>query len=127
MSPIRLCPDILPSCRPFAISPYARLLAGIGGLSTIKPPKVPAEAGCCSIASQRVVRGAEVRYPLPGFGHLWGTMLFVFAYRLSPKSARNLAASFVCQSETGSSLPKKNRNTGGSSMNFSPPTKARFS
>ena len=42
-------------------------------------------------------------------------------YRLSPKSSRNLAASFSCQSPIGLRRPKKNRRTLGSSIHSRPP------
>jgi len=44
-----------------------------------------------------------------------------------PRSARNLATSLSCQSETGARRPMKNRSTLGSSTKFRPPTRWRFS
>ena len=56
-----------------------------------------------------------------------GPFLYQIAHRLSPKSARNLATSFCCQSLVGSRRPKKKRRLVGSSTQRRPPTSSRFS
>ena len=65
MSPSCLCQDILPPCRPLASSPYDHSLAGIRGLSTIKPPKGLSKTVRCSTPHNSFISSGSQWAALP--------------------------------------------------------------